>query len=408
MCHGTCEETPNTISRSRTNERLFSEPTLFEACELGCDRLPGARVSATPRTGRDAARDLALASGQLHLTSPHLTSPHLTSPHLTSPHLTSPHLTSPQGTSPHLTSPHLTSPHLTSPHLTSPHLTSPHLTSPHLTSPQGTSPHLTSSHLTSPHYTLVTWHQSKNPQDGSCGTDCPHALPRSKPVVIRRDSSCVFPVSGRAHPARQPSRTPPWARHAILWGTDAPTWPPPTARRQRSAGSVVGYHRGAADEYVRHCDATARVERHRGTAPTALRRHGAGSVAGHHRGAANVPVRRRVARPSGQSAVVARPSRQSAAVAPPKQSSANGAPLQWQHTTVVQSTCTCAAVAQCSGHGAVVAVPGQPYASVAPVQWQSAIVVLPTYTCAIVAPSSGQSATAALPTQPCADVAPVQ
>ena len=146
-------------------------------------------------------------SARTHLTSPHLTSPHLTSPHLTSPHLTSPHLTSP----------HLTPPHLTSPHLTSPHLTSPHLTSPHLTSP----------HLTSPHLTLVTWHQSKNPQDGSRGTDCPHALPRSKPVVIRLDFSCVFPVSGRAHPARQPSRTPPWARHAVLWGTDAHTWPPP-------------------------------------------------------------------------------------------------------------------------------------------------------------------------------------
>ena len=35
---------------------------------------------------------------------------------------------------------------------------------------------------------LVTWHQSKNPHDGSCRTDCLHALPRSKPVVYRRDS----------------------------------------------------------------------------------------------------------------------------------------------------------------------------------------------------------------------------
>ena len=61
----------------------------------------------------------------------------------------------------------------TSPHLTSPHLTSPHLTSPHLTSH------------------LVTWHQSKNPQDGSCRTDCLHALPRSKPVVIRHDSRAI-------------------------------------------------------------------------------------------------------------------------------------------------------------------------------------------------------------------------
>ena len=130
-------------------------------------------------------------------------------------------------TSPHLTPPHLTPPHPTPPHLTPPHLTSPHLTSPHLTSPHLTSPYLTSPHLTSPHLTLVTWHPSKNPQDGSCGTDCPHALPRSKPVVIRLDFSCVFPVSGRAHPTRQPSRTPPWARHAVLWGTDAHTWPPP-------------------------------------------------------------------------------------------------------------------------------------------------------------------------------------
>ena len=95
--------------------------------------------------------------------------------------------------------------------------------------------------------TPVTWHQSKNPQHGSCGTDGPHAVPRSKPVVIRRDCSCVFP-SGRAHPARQPSRTPPWARHTVMWGTNAPTWPPATAGRQRSAGSVVGYHRGAAEE----------------------------------------------------------------------------------------------------------------------------------------------------------------
>ena len=34
----------------------------------------------------------------------------------------------------------------------------------------------------------MTWHQSKNPQDGSCRTDCLHTLPRSKPVVILRDS----------------------------------------------------------------------------------------------------------------------------------------------------------------------------------------------------------------------------
>ena len=91
-------------------------------------------------------------------------------------------------------------------------------------------------------------------------------------------------MSGRAHPARQPSRTPPWARNAVPWGTDAPTWPPPTAGRQRGASLVAGCHRGAADKYVRHRGATSRVERHRGAAPTALRRRGAGSVAGHHRG----------------------------------------------------------------------------------------------------------------------------
>ena len=34
--------------------------------------------------------------------------------------------------------------------------------------------------------TVVTWHQSRNPQDGSCGTDCPRALPTSKSVVMRR------------------------------------------------------------------------------------------------------------------------------------------------------------------------------------------------------------------------------
>ena len=63
---------------------------------------------------------------------------------------------------------------------------------------------------------LVTWHQSKNSQDGRCGTDCQHALPTSKSIVIRRGSLCVFRVSGRVHPARQPSRTPPWAKNAVL------------------------------------------------------------------------------------------------------------------------------------------------------------------------------------------------
>ena len=39
---------------------------------------------------------------------------------------------------------------------------------------------------------LVTWHQSKNPQDGSCRTDCLHALPRSTPIVNRRDSRATM------------------------------------------------------------------------------------------------------------------------------------------------------------------------------------------------------------------------
>ena len=144
-------------------------------------------------------------------------------------------------------------------------------------------------------------------------TDCPHALPRSKPVVIRLDFSCVFPVSGRAHPARQPSRTPPWARHAVLWGTDAHTWPPPD--RQTPTWRLP--RQLCADLARAQWQGTIVVPR---TCPCAV-----------------------VARPSGQSAVVARPSRQSAAAAPPKQSSANVAPLQWQHTTVVQPTCTCTA-----------------------------------------------------------------
>ena len=153
---------------------------------------------------------------------------------------------------------------------------------------------------------LVTWHQSKNPQDGSCGTDCPHALPRSKPVVIRLDFLCVFPVSGRAHPARQPSRTTPWARHAVLWGTDAHMWPPPD--RQTPTWRLP--RQLCADMARAQSQGTIVAPR---TYPCAV-----------------------VARPSGQSAVVARPSWQSAAVAPPKRSSANVAPLQWRHTTVVQ------------------------------------------------------------------------
>ena len=210
--------------------------------------------------------------------------------------------------SPHHTTPHHTTPHHTTPHHTTPHHTTPHHTTPHHTTPHHTTPHHTTPHHTTPHHTtpLVTWHQSKNPQDGSCGTDCPHALPRSKPVVIRLDFSCVFPVSGRAHPARQLSRTPPWARHAVLWGTDAHTCPPPD--RQTPAWRLP--QQLCADMARAQWQGTIVAPR---TYPCAV-----------------------VARPSGQSAVVARPSWQSAAVAPPKQSSANVAPLQWQHTTVVQ------------------------------------------------------------------------
>ena len=146
----------------------------------------------------------------------------------------------------------------------------------------------------------MTWHQSKNPEDGSCGTDCPHALPHSKPVVIRLDFSCVFPVSSRAHPARQPSRTPPWARHAVLWGTDAHMWPPP----DRHTPTWRLPRQLCADMARAQWQGTILVPR---TYPCAV-----------------------VARPSGHNVVVARPSRQSAAAAPPKQSSANVAPLRWQ------------------------------------------------------------------------------
>ena len=138
---------------------------------------------------------------------------------------------------------------------------------------------------------LVTWHQYKNPQDGSSGTDCPHALPTLKLVVVRRGSLCVFTVSGRAHPARQPSRTPPWARNAVRWGTGAPTWPPPIAGCRRGAGSVAGYHRGAANVPVRRRGAAFGAERRRGAAQAIVRQRGASSVAAHHRGVGNVHVR---------------------------------------------------------------------------------------------------------------------
>ena len=58
-------------------------------------------------------------------------------------------------------------------------------THPHTHSPTHPLTHSPTHPLTQ---SLVTWHQSKNPQDGSCRTDCLHALPRSKPVVNRRDS----------------------------------------------------------------------------------------------------------------------------------------------------------------------------------------------------------------------------
>ena len=193
-----------------------------------------------------------------------------------------------------------------------PHHTTPHRTAPHRTAPHRTAPHHTTPHHTTPHHTLVTWHQSKNPQDGSCGTDCPHALPRSKSVVIRLDFSCVFPVSGRAHPARQPSRTPPWARHAVLWGTDAHTWPPPD--RQTPTWRLP--RQLCADMARAQWQGTIVAPR---TYPCAV-----------------------VARPSGQSAVVARPSGQSAAVAPPKQS-----------------------VARSSGQSAIVALPSRDASPVA-------------------------------------------
>ena len=52
-------------------------------------------------------------------------------------------------------------------------------------------------------------------------------------------------------------------------------------------------------------------------------------------------------------------------MAPPKQSCATVAPVRWQGTIVVQSTCTCAAVARSSGQSAIVALPRKPYADVA-------------------------------------------
>ena len=141
--------------------------------------------------------------------------------------------------------------------------------------------------------TLVTRHQSKNPQDGSCGTDCPHALPPVNSAVVRHRSLCVFPVSGRAHPARQPSRTPLWARNVVLWGTDAPTCPPPNAGRRRGTGSVVGHHCGAAYVPVCHRGAVFGAEPRCGADQTIMRQCGASSEAAHRRGAVNVHVRRR-------------------------------------------------------------------------------------------------------------------
>ena len=215
-------------------------------------------------------------------------------------------------TSPHLTSPHLTSPHLTSPHLTSPHLTSPHLTSPHLTSPPrqarptppATRPGLlpgpevqpvrgscTTAILSAPPRYLVTWHQFKNPQDGSCGTDCPHAQPGNGHVFTGKPvgrATLVVPLLPMPLPTLS-SRT---ERHrgaaqttVRLCGANS------AAERHCGANLVAGHCRGAAHVQACRCCATSRAVRHRGAAQQAVHRCGAGTVAEHHRGAANTQVR---------------------------------------------------------------------------------------------------------------------
>ena len=68
-----------------------------------------------------------------------------------------------------------------------PHPSTPLHTPPHPSTTLHTPPQRSTPLHTPPHpSTLVTWHQSKNPQDGSCRTDCLHALPTSKSVVMCR------------------------------------------------------------------------------------------------------------------------------------------------------------------------------------------------------------------------------
>ena len=150
----------------------------------------------------------------------------------------------------------------------------------------------------------MTWQQDKNPQDGSGGTDCPHAQPGTS-------HSCVIPVSRRAHPPATRPRLFPGPELQSCGGQAQLRDPPPTAGRQHGASSVAEHHWGAANVHVR--------------------RRGATSGAEHHRGATQTAVRQR----------------------------------QWQSTTVVPPTYACAVLARAAGRNATVAPPRHPCASLA-------------------------------------------
>ena len=165
---------------------------------------------------------------------------------------------------------------------------------------------------------LVAWHQDKNPQDGSCGTDCPQAQPGNGHVFthslthplthsltrsLTRVSPGPTPATLRGPPAAQAyprspftrrltGRVPPWCRRQIR----APPWQDLRGRAPSwhcPAVTPVQWRSAIVVPPACTCAIVARLTHRYAIAVPPLGPRDTSTVAEHQRGAANARVRRR-------------------------------------------------------------------------------------------------------------------
>ena len=196
----------------------------------------------------------------------------------------------------------------------------------------------TAIHSAPPRY-LVAWHQDKNPEDGSCGTDCPQAQPGNGHVFAGKPVGrpiFVVPLPPMPLPAlssrsQLSSRAPPWCSLR----TNAPSW-----RRPHGIAPPWRLLSGRPPPWCSQRTGMPLLRNLQGSAPP-------------------WPAPRHLC------ADMARAQWRGSIVVPPY---ASVAPVQWRRAIVVPPTYTCAIVAQSSGQSTTAALPRQPCADVAPVQ----------------------------------------